>query len=255
VKCVDRKKLKDFIFVDEALIDKYIEQIRHTFTEVDMKSWKLSASITGPSIERSTKQERIPLRLHEKIELIEAALESQEDLLTSRPEKIIRGSQQARFVRETMLATKVMLPLGDASPARELSSAALWISDPDPTLYVREPYDWRGTFLYLSELHWDVSLKYPFLSGVSALQAIVNLSRGLDFFHVITDEFEPFGRGRDLHPIDKLKEIGGIAVDKRKITSLYQVRYFMNEQTYRYEGEKRRVNDLLGYPFYIVSEQ
>jgi hypothetical protein len=153
-----------------------------------------------------------------------------------------------------MFATKVVLPASATNAVKGLSSVAIWISDPDPKLYSNEEYNWRGTFVYLSELHWDNGGLSHYLSGVSALQVIVNLSSGKDFFEIIEDEFEPFGRGRDLHPIDKLKDIGGIVTDKRRVKSLYRIRYLTNEQTYNYEGQKRRVNDLLGYPVYISDE-
>lgn len=255
MKRADRQKLKDFIFVDQHLLDKYVEQIRDAFAEVDKKSWKMTASITGPALETSRTKERMPLKTHEKIELIEAFLQTQGDLYPARPVTISDGGEaHPRFVLETMDATKVMLPLTGAPPIKGLSSVSVWVSDPDPAVFVEEPYDWRGTFVFLSEVHWDAAACGHFLSGVSALQAIVNLTRGLDFFHVITEEFEPFGRGSDLHPIDKLKKIGGVVMDRRRIKSIYRIRYFTNEQTYRHEERKRRVNDLLGYPLYISSE-
>ncbi|PWU16350.1 MAG: hypothetical protein C5B50_13815 [Verrucomicrobia bacterium] len=256
------RKLEDFIFVDESMIHRLSEQIRDGFAEVDRKSWKMSASLTGPVLETSRTTERVPLKLHEKIELIEIFLDVKKDLYSGRPATLpIAGHAKTgengahrRFIIESTEATKVIIPITGMTPIKGLASACIWIADPDPTVYVREPWDWRGTFLYLSELRWDNGPAGQFLSGVSALQAIVNLTHGLDFFHIITDEYEPFGRGSDLHPVDKLKKIGGIVVDKRKVRSLYRIRYFANEQTYRHEGEERRVNDLLGYPLYIASE-
>ena len=250
------ERVRDFILVDDRLLDKYAEQIRDSFAEIDKKSWKMSASITGPVIESSRTKERIPLKTHEKIDLVEAYFEANNDLLTRRPattdEHNVEGAP--RFVLETMVATKILLPLTKTDLVKGLSNVAIWVSDPDPTLFSQQPWDWRGTFVYLSEIHWDNKSSSNYLSGVSALQAVVNLSRGRDFFEIIQGEFEPYGRGRDLHPIDKLQEIGGITLDKRKIKSLYRIRYFTNEQKYKYDGQERRVNDLLGYPLYILSE-
>ncbi len=217
----------------------------------------MSASLTGPSIETSRTSERVPLKTHEKIDLIEAFLEADNELLHGRPEEVSSQSfsdDAPRFVLESMSATKVVLPLSSTDAVKDLSNVAIWISDPDPKVYSQEPYNWRGTFVYLTELHWDNGSRSHFLSGVSALQVIVNLSSGKDFFDIIKDEFEPFGRGRDLHPVDKLKEVGGIVTDTRKVKSLYRIRYLTNEQTYNYDGQKRRVNDLLGYPLYISDE-
>ena len=242
--------------MDNRLLDQYTEQVRDSFAEIDKKSWKMSASITGPTIESSRTTERVPLKAHEKIDLIESFLEANDDLLTKRPVTSMEHQAEGapRFVLETMVATKVLLPLAKPDLIKGLSNVAIWVSDPDPALYSQERWNWRGSFAYLSEIHWDNQSSSHFLSGVSALQAIVNLSRGKDFFDIIQDESEPFGRGRDLHPVDKLQEIGGIALDKRKIKSLYRIRYFTNEQAYNFEGQERRVNDLLGYPLYISSE-
>jgi len=227
------------------------------FAEISKKSWKISASLTGPSVEASQTSERIPLKTHEKIDLIEAFLEADNQLQHSHPEVVSSQSfseDAPRFVLKTMAATKVMLPLSAPDAIKGLSNVAIWVSDPDPRVYSQDPYDWRGTFVYLTELHWDNGSRSHFLSGVSALQVIVNLSSGKDFFDIIKDEFEPFGRGRDLHPVDKLKEVGGVVTDKRKVKSLYRIRYLTNEQCYNYEGQERRVNDLLGYPLYIADE-
>jgi hypothetical protein len=134
------------------------------------------------------------------------------------------------------------------------SQIAVWISDPDPAAYSNKPYDWKGTFLYLMECHWDYQGFQTVFSGVSALQALVNQITGKNFLDYINEEFEPYGRGRDLHPIDKLKDCGGIVSEPRRIKSLYRKRYLTDEQVYQYEGERRRVNDLLAYPLYILSD-
>jgi hypothetical protein len=248
------KSLREFIYVDHALLDKYLEQIRETFSEVPKKTYKISASLAGPAVEASQTKEKVTLKTHEKIELLEAFIQEFGNHLTARPSVVPfpYKSDGPRFVSESMRATKVMIPV--SGEIKGVSSAAIWVSDPDPTLFVHEPYEWRGTFLYLSEIHWDNGRDSQFYSGVSALQALINLSKRLDFLRMIENEFEPYGRGRDLHPIDKLKEIGGIATDVRSIKALYRIRYFTNEQLYSYNGEQRRVNDLLGYPIYISEE-
>jgi hypothetical protein len=248
-------KIRDFVFVDSQLLDKYVDQIRDSFAEIDKKSWKMSASITGPSIESSRATERIPLKPHEKIDLLEVYLEANNDLLTERPpsaEEYHETENPPKFVIESMLATKVLLPLCNTDLVKGAPSVAVWISDPNPASFIQEPYNWRGTFLYLTEIHWGSQGNSQFWSGVSALQALVNLSSGKKFFD--TNQDEPLGRGRDLHPVDKLRKIGGVPVDKRKVKSLYRIRYFTNEQIYNFEGKKRRVNDILGYPVYIQSQ-
>jgi hypothetical protein len=236
-------RLRDYLFLDSALVTKFADQIRSSFRSTGEQ---LSEKLL-PSSE---------LNIYEKILLLEAYLEVQNELSQERPVEMsesIGSEQSRRFVKETMTATKVVLPVNDECPIDGLSHLAVWISDPDPSLYTSEEYTWRGTFLYLTEIHWEYAGFSTVHSGVSALQALMNQVSGKDFFHYTKEEFEPNGRGRDLHPVDKLKEIGGVASGPRQITSLYRKRYLTNEQAYSFEGARRRVNDLLAYPLYIAA--
>jgi hypothetical protein len=94
------------------------------------------------------------------------------------------------------------------------------------------------------------------ISGRSALQALVNLFEGRELLNCgesNSEVAEPFGRSSYLHPLNKLKKYDVILGDEREITTLYRCRYMTNEQCYEFEGEKRRVNDLLAYPIFIAS--
>ena len=48
--------------------------------------------------------------------------------------------------------------------------------------------------------------------------------------------------------------MGGKIVSKKRVTSLYKMKYFTNEQSYTLNQQERRVNDLLSYPLYIIEE-
>lgn len=238
----------DLLYVNEEFLTKRAEEIRNGISN-------MCESLPASDVKPHESADRAKLSIDDKILIIEVFLEAQHDLCFARPQssdEIIRP-QSCRFVKETMLANKVVLPLSDNCPVRGLSSFAIWISDPDPSFYVNEPYLWRGTFLYLTEVHWDRAGFSTAYSGVSALQALINQMTGQDFFAYVKEEFEPYGRGRDLHPVDKLRELGGVTSGQRKITSLYKKRYFTDEQSYQFAGTQTRVNDLLGYPIYIAA--
>lgn len=247
--------VSDYIYFDERLIDRYVEQIHSMVEEVTNTDYEASVSLVGPSIKASKKKKERPLNKYEKLTVLKAFLGASGDLSNHRPIQLSVYNEQTppRFVIETMTATKVVLPVIENTELRGLKSVTLWVSDPDPSLYSAEPYVWRGSFLYLTAFQWDGEWGH-FHSGISALQLLVNLSQGRDFLSFVKEEFEPFGRGRDLHPVDKLKEIGAVSLGTRKITSLYRVRYFSNEQVYSFEGERRRLNDIAGYPLFIAAE-
>ena len=129
---------------------------------------------------------------------------------------------------------------------------AVWTSDPDPKVIAsprESPYDFRGTFLYLITPIYDEADVGTFYSGCSALQAIANLVCGRSF--IATDRDEPLGRRLFSHPIDKMKTLGGIVVDRRKVESMYKPRYMSDEQCANDGIRAFRAHDLLAYPLYI----
>jgi hypothetical protein len=103
----------------------------------------------------------------------------------------------------------------------------------------------------------DESANFDMYSGWSALQALTNLWNGKDMLakgETNGETFEPLGRGSLDHPIDKLRSRGAIVGDEREIPTLYMPRYMSDEQCYTFEGNVRRVNDLLAYPIFIAQE-
>jgi hypothetical protein len=62
-----------------------------------------------------------------------------------------------------------------------------------------------------------------------------------------------FGRFDPLHPIEKLKKVGGVPSLSREIETIYKIAYMTNEQAYTVEGKVRRVNDILAYPLFIAQ--
>jgi len=251
--------LRNYLYIDERKLDLLAQQIRTTKRETIKRQKKVSLSITGLGVELSEEDVWRELSTHEKIEALIAHLNVVDGLETARPDKVTAeeegtGVPRGRpFVFETMLARRAIVPEAYLSAAPGVKHLAVWISDPDPTLYTNEDYIWRGTFLYLTELWLDDSGP-SFWSGCSALQSIVNACQGKALNNRDTGEsWEPFGRGSYDHPVKKLASIGAVIGDQRIITSLYIKRSITNEQCYIWNGEKRRVNDLLAYPIFIAA--
>jgi hypothetical protein len=154
---------------------------------------------------------------------------------------VVESSQNFQFEKRIPNSTEIITGI---------KHLAVWVSDPDPTLFSREDNAWenKGTFVFLTEACLDDKAGYVY-SGCSALQAIANAVEGNPLNGPVRGE--PFGRGSFAHPIEKLQSIGALVGDQRNIRSLYVKRCLTNEQCYTWNGERRRVNDLLGYPIFI----
>ena len=100
------RHLRDIIFADERLLDRYVEQIRNAFGKSKSTEVEASFSLAGPSVKASKTTERVPLKTHEKIELLEVYLGVKKDLVTSRPVALPEPGDYSdpRFVVETMHA-------------------------------------------------------------------------------------------------------------------------------------------------------
>jgi hypothetical protein len=251
--------LRNYLYIDESKLDLLAQQIRTRRRETSKRQKTFKLSITGLGVELSEEDVWRELSTHERIEALIAYLAGADALETARPREVTpeeegTGVPNGRsFVLETMLARRVIVPDALLRVAPGVKHLAVWISDPDPTLYTNEDYIWRGSFLYLTEL-WLDDGGASFWSGCSALQSIVNASQGKTLDSRYTSEsWEPFGRGSYDHPVNKLASIGAVVGDQRHITSLYIKRFITNEQCYTWNGERRRVNDLLAYPVFIAA--
>jgi hypothetical protein len=247
--------LRNYIYIDEQRLDSFAQQIRTQKRERVKLGKKLNLSITGLGVELSEEDTWRELSAHEKIESLIEFLERENVLDTSRPlraegEEFLGVPSGRSFVLETMAARKVIIPEPHLSSFPGIKHLAVWVSDPDPTLFSREDDPWKnkGTFVFLTEAYLDDKRGYIY-SGCSALQAIVNAVEGKPMNSPVRGE--PLGRGSCAHPIEKLQSIGALVGDLRNIRSLYVKRCLTNEQCYTLNGEPRRVNDLLGYPIFI----
>ncbi len=118
-----------------------------------------------------------------------------------------------------MQARRIIIPTEHLKAASGVKHLAVWVSDPDPTVYKHEDWVWLGTFVYLTEMWLDDSTSF-FWSGCSALQVVVNAVEGKPLG--TRNGLEPFGREDSKHPVRKLIGIGGTPSDERRITSLRQ---------------------------------
>jgi hypothetical protein len=137
----------------------------------------------------------------------------------------------------------------------DLRELAVWIADPNSEMLkvrTQDPYDFAGTFLYLVTPLYDSGTGQTFFSGCSALQMISNMIHGRPL--LTRDWDEPLGRASHQHPVEKLKSLGGIVIDRRPIQTLYRCRYMSDEQCFIDGNRTYRGHDLLAYPLFIGND-
>jgi len=246
------------------------DQLPSRFTHHSSKDWNLELSITGPKLAAKHSGAPRELNLYERIELLESHLRESGDLRDGRPQSLsdLGYPTGPRYFFEHTDAVKLIVPAPALAAAKGLSGLGLWISNPDFALGPSDRDYFRGSFLFLIEAHWDDLPFTHMMSGCSALQAVLNGISGTylstesasysGLRDPITRNFtrgEPFGCGSHDHPIEKLQRIGAHASDRRRITSLYRLRYMTDEQCFSSSEGRDRFHDILGYPLYISDAQ
>jgi hypothetical protein len=247
------QNLVDYKYIDHSKLDMLVDQIPRSHSKNKIITWKVALSLTGPSVEVGTGTSR-DISTYEKIDRLVGFLTANKLISLERPLELSGGwhlpsLSDHTFILETMTARKVILPSEYTERINGLRGFAVWISDPAEKDLSVSDFTFRGTFIYLTEMHWDDEGLARMQSGCSALQAVMNIANRENLEK--TSGGEPLGRGNSDHPLQKLERLGGIVTDTRTITSLYTVRYMTNEQCYTVNGREFRVNDLLGYPIFI----
>jgi hypothetical protein len=182
--------------------------------------------------------------------VLEALRESRQ-LGAVRPETLDDyEASEAEFVYEFISATKVILPVDIRLVAKGGPPAlSVWVSDPPTGVPApRDPWDWRGSYLFMVERIRPIGPRPVFFSGVSALAQVVRMARPVPNGEALWN----LGRNSPEHPIEKLVAFGGQPSLERRIEVLYEMRYMTDEQG-GWSISDGRVNDLLGYPLAILS--
>lgn len=176
--------LRNYLFIDDRRLSSLAEQIRARIREAAKRGEKINLSITGLGVELSEEDTWRQLSTHEKIDSLLGYLKQENLIDMTRPQQRTPeeelGIPKGRpFVLETMLARKVIIPELQLTITPGIKHLAVWVSDPDPTVYSKEDCEWgkKGTFVYLTEIRFD-DISGSIYSGCSALQVIANAVRG-----------------------------------------------------------------------------
>jgi hypothetical protein len=180
------------------------------------------------------------------------------------PDQFWRGDHDGWYVHERVLSTPVVLPLQQRLPDGVTAPDALtvWVSDPPEPVLPRGTWDFTTSFLFivqeLGEYEWPIGW---FMSGISSLRIVAEVLTNPRSYTMSYDEAvrdlarspDRFGRWQPDHPIERLREIGGVVGRSRIIDTIYKIAYMTDEQSYPYKGEELRVSDILAYPLYIAE--
>jgi hypothetical protein len=246
-----RQTLHDYLFLDRQRIDSYVEQLGGLAASRRKSSNKFSFSIKGPSVETSEEDLIGAASYEEKTEFLLRRLQKKGLLQERRPYELLSGRTDIpSFILEETSAVPVTIPKSQLPPELDVAALKIWIADPNPDDLDGPEWFFRGSFLYLTELIFDNAAYHSLYSGCSALQFIANATTGVPL--LTPSQPEKLGRDNADHPIDKLRPIGAVKGDTRRIQVLYRIRYMTNEQVYTREGKVHRVHDILGYPLFIA---
>jgi hypothetical protein len=249
------KKLDTFLYLDNRQMKMYLDQLPESIQKHIKAKFTFGLSLAGPKLDATVEKEKKALNLYEQLVTLEEIFKINKSVTTRRPKSMKAATDKPyTFVHETTTATKLIFPKNKIEQLNGIKHLAIWISEPNPKhLGDENKWEYTGTFLYLLESIGDYGEYQSVISGVSALLVLCNIVLGHDFFDTLLNKAdeETFGRWNYIHPIEKLKTIGAIPTEKRKIETLYRCRYITNEQSYTYKNEKYRVSDLLAYPIYI----
>ena len=247
-----------YIYVNDELIDEYSSQLgfkeERTLVKVTKKA---SLSLSGPKLESNREYNYDDPNRHKKISRFVETLLAEDLVFLQRPNEMtlsyLSDNPQRAFGLEVIRATKVTFLKNHLAQLSCVREFAVWIADPDPSDLTTEKWKYRGTFLILPQLHFDVQTFHSVHSGCSALQAVVNGYQGKPL--ILGANGEPLGQGSYDHPVEKLRQLGAVVSPPQEIRVLYRIRYMSNEQCYMLNGVKYRANDLMAYPLFIAAEQ
>lgn len=178
-----------------------------------------------------------------------------------RPETYWRDELGGWYVEERLRATPVTLSKINSKTGAESRKVDLtvWVCWPlQPLPKPTDPWDATGSFVFLVEelgfFEWPAGSQ---ISGISSLRLAVEVVASdmtWEEIRALPPIADRFSEQVTTDPISKLKSIGGIVGVPRPITTVYKIAYMNDEQGWNFDGSFLRVNDILAYPLYIISE-
>jgi len=212
----------------------------------------IGATLAGPTANIALEETSETRSYEEKISFLLEHLAESNNLTNIRPSEMPKNyTLNPPFVHESCQAISFIIPCCDELNKAGINAIKLWVSKPDHGDFVDEDWNWSGSYLFLTEIHFDDGEYHSLYSGCSALRFVANAVAGNKFLDMPGEEI--LGRF-DKRPITtKLMQLGALPSEARKIEVLYRIRYMTDEQWHMDDGVERRVHDILGYPIFIAT--
>ncbi|MER7128645.1 hypothetical protein [Streptosporangium saharense] len=267
--------LKTYRVVNSTLLESLLSQVENLDAVERSTEWEGRVTLGVGSFGRKASTKRsngVQANMHRQIEGAVEALREHGQLREYRPERTREVYKHGMlvdrpYVREVnVVATPVYIPVPEPLQGVRGSMLTVWVCEPigevgfiDAEADGSWAWDWVGTYVFLVEEIRDSGLQH-FMSGISALCALVNFVAGHDpcgrpeqIHSCVSAHGEPWGRDLAMHPVEKLSKVGGIAGRKRAIETVYKIVQMTDEQASVVNGKEVRLNDILAYPLYIAE--
>lgn len=240
----------DRTFYAYETIDHYVAQLGGIPAKL-AKKFTYGATGTGPTASVTLERSTVDASYNQKTNWLITQFENKGLLTKRRPTEMLRHDSQTILVRERCMARCFTISKSFLPPDMQMAALRVWMSEPDPADFTDEEWKWRGSYLFLTEIHLDNDSYHHIYSGCSALRMIANALSSKEPTHRAGKEI--LGRFDERSVMEKLTSLGGIPSEQRIIDALYFVRYMTDEQWHHDVGSSRRVHDILGYPLSIRS--
>ena len=111
----ERRRLRNYVYIRDVMVNRFFEQVHHLEGPDKVSNLSVSISFTGPKIDLNQKPKETEPSISEKILRIEKFLADSTDLSHTRPQEIKNNDVETpRFVLETFIARKVVIPCRDS---------------------------------------------------------------------------------------------------------------------------------------------
>jgi len=161
--------MKEVLFVDDARLDRYAEQVNPSLTAIDKaRKFGFELSITVPKAALGQEERPRAWTRFEKMNAVLEHLREQNDLRAGRPTDENEGPA---FVHESCIATKIIVPYAATAGDFKNPELGLWFSSAD---------EFTGSRLCLVEDFRDVDERPVSFKGASTytlLQSLIAYTR------------------------------------------------------------------------------
>lgn len=244
-------RLRSYLYINEGLVNSYLEQLGGV-PRRRLQKRSIEGAFSGPRATMSVDESTEALGIEQRIVQLQHRLEKNGSLTSKRPHYVASFSvNPPPIVHEHCIAQSFLLRCPVALQGLEGMRIKLWVSTPDSSDFTDGEWDWFGSYLFLTEVHFDDRPYHHFISGCSALRLIFNAVNNRPLLEI---EEETLGRFDRRTMIEKLISLGAMPGERRSIETLYYIRYMTNEQWHGDAKGGRRVHDIVGYPLFIAAD-